>query len=175
MTEHQTLRAPARRQLGTPTDLSSDATRDVAAGLNRLLADTFALYLKTKNFHWHLSGAHFRDWHLMLDDHGAQLIAMTDPLAERVRKLGETTIRSISDITARQSLLDNTADYVDPMDMLAELLSDNRQLLSEMRRVHGICDDVADIASTSLIENWIDETETRSWFLYELGRGATLR
>ncbi|TMV67778.1 DNA starvation/stationary phase protection protein, partial [Thioclava sp. BHET1] len=161
MTEHQTLRTPARRQLGTPTDLSSDATRDVAASLNRLLADTFALYLKTKNFHWHLSGAHFRDWHLMLDDHGAQLIAMTDPLAERVRKLGETTIRSISDITARQSLLDNNADYVHQLDMLAELLSDNRQLLSEMRRVHGMCDAVADIASTSLIENWIDETETR--------------
>ncbi|CAN0587005.1 unnamed protein product, partial [Ectocarpus sp. 12 AP-2014] len=165
---------PARSQLGTPTDLSSDAMRDVAAGLNRLLADTFALYLKTRNFHWHLSGAHFRDWHLMLDDHGAQLIAMTDPLAERVRKLGESTIRSISDITARQSLLDNNADYVDPLDMLAELLSDNRQLLSEMRRVHGICDAVADIASTSLIENWIDETETRTWFLFETSRAAKL-
>lgn len=175
MTEHQTLRTAGQRQLGAPTDLGAEAARDIAAGMNRLLADTFALYLKTKNFHWHLSGAHFRDWHLMLDDHGAQLIAMTDPMAERVRKLGQTTIRSISDISRRQSLLDNNADYVDPQDMLAELQSDNRQLLAEMRRVHGICDAVSDIASTSLIETWIDETETRAWFLFETGRTGEMR
>ena len=174
MTEHQPLRTAAERKLGTPTDLAGDATRDIAAGLNRLLADTFALYLKTKNFHWHLSGPHFRDWHLLLDGHAAQLIAMTDPIAERVRKLGRTTIRSISDITNRQSLLDNTADYVDPQDMLAELLADNRQVLAELRRVHGICDAVSDVASTSLIETWIDETETRTWILFETSRGNNL-
>lgn len=165
----------ARDCATTPTDLSAEATRDLAAALNRLLADAFALYLKTKNFHWHMSGPNFRDYHLMLDDHSAQILAMTDPIAERVRKLGQTTIRSISDIGNRQSLLDNNADYVDPQDILAELHSDNRQLLSEMRRVHEMCDEYSDVASASLIETWIDETETRAWFLYETHRTPTIR
>ena len=175
MNEQQTIRSAAQRQLGTPTDLSVQATRDLAAELNRLLADVFALYIKTKNFHWHMSGPHFRDYHLMLDDQGSELLAMTDPIAERIRKLGETTIRSISDITNRKSLLDNNADYVDPQDMLAELQSDNRQLLSAMREVHELCDEHADVASASLIENWIDETENRAWFLFESRRTSTIR
>lgn len=175
MTLKEKTRTAAQRQLGLRSDLSPDATRDVAAGLNRLLADTFALYLKTKNFHWHLSGPRFRDYHLMLDDHAGQLIAMTDPLAERVRKLGQTTLRSVSDIANRQSILDNDADYVDPSDMMAELLADNRQFLAEQRRVHGLCDSAADVAGASLLENWIDEAENRVWFLFEIGRTATLR
>jgi starvation-inducible DNA-binding protein len=174
MTDMTKVRSAAQRQLGTPIDLSPEAARDIAAGLNRLLADSFALYLKSKNFHWHMSGAHFRDYHLMLDDQSGQILAMTDRLAERVRKVGQTTLRSVSDITKHQSLLDNNEAYVDPLDMLAELHSDNRQLLAEMRRVHGICDAYSDVASASLLENWIDETETRAWFLFEMHRGATI-
>lgn len=163
----QPKKTAAARHLATPTDLSPEATRDIAAGLNRILADAFALYLKIKNFHWHMSGPHFRDYHLMLDDHGDEVLAMTDPLAERVRKLGQTTLRSITGIMNTQTILDNDADYVDPQDMLAELHSDNLLILGEMRRVHDICDEAGDVASASLLENWIDEGEKRGWFLYE--------
>lgn len=167
MSDTHTLVTPAQRRLGTPTDLGADATRDISGGLKALLADVFALYLKTKNFHWHMSGPNFRDYHLLLDEQGDQIFAMTDPIAERARKLGGTTIRSISDISGHQRLLDNNADYVDPLDMLAELHGDNKQLVAEMRAVHALCDEYGDIASASLIEVWIDETERRAWFLYE--------
>ena len=164
--------AEARRAapLRTPTDLSSNATRDVSAALNALLADVFALYLKTKNFHWHMSGPHFRDYHLLLDDHGDQIFAMTDPLAERVRKIGGRTLHSIGHIARLQRLADNDADYVSPLDMLAELRDDNQRLVAEMRAAHGVCDDAGDVASASLLENWIDETERRTWFLFESTR-----
>ena len=135
-----------------------------------MLADTFALYLKTKNFHWHVSGPHFRDYHLMLDDQGDQLFAMTDNIAERVRKIGGTTLRSIGEIGRLQRILDNDAGYVTPDDMLAELRDDNKQLAASMREVHGLCDDHGDVATASLIENWIDEAEQRVWFLFEAGR-----
>jgi starvation-inducible DNA-binding protein len=135
-----------------------------------MLADTFALYLKTKNFHWHVSGPHFRDYHLMLDDQGDQLFGMTDNIAERVRKIGGTTLRSIGEIGRLQRILDNDAGYVTPDDMLAELRDDNKQLAASMREVHGLCDDHGDVATASLIENWIDEAEQRVWFLFEAGR-----
>jgi starvation-inducible DNA-binding protein len=151
----------------TPTDLGPAATRDVEAALNLLLADTFALYIKTKNFHWHMSGPHFRDYHLLLDEQGDQLFAMTDPLAERVRKLGGATLRSIGQIARMQRVLDNEAEYVTAQDMLAELRDDNKQLVAAMREAHGVCDENRDVASASLIEVWIDETERRTWFLYE--------
>jgi len=159
--------------LETPTDLSDNATRDVAAALNALLADTFALYVKTKNFHWHVSGPHFRDYHLMFDDMGAQIFAMTDDIAERVRKIGRTTLRSIGDIARQQRLLDNDAEYVTPQDMLAELRDDNQQLAASFRAAHVVCEEANDVATTSLIENWIDETERRVWFLYEASRRAS--
>lgn len=165
----------ADRFLGTPTDLGTDATRDISAGLAGLLADAFALYLKTKNFHWHMSGPNFRDYHLLLDDQSDQIFAMTDPIAERARKIGGTTIRSISDIAGRQRILDNNALFVDPQDMLAELHGDNKQLVAEMRRVHELCDSYADVATASLLEVWIDETERRSWFLYESCRVPAAR
>lgn len=156
--------------LATPTDLHPDATRDIAAAMNPILADVFALYLKTKNFHWHLSGPHFRDYHLMLDEHGEQLFAMTDAIAERVRKVGGQTLRSIGEISRLQRVLDNDADYVEPSDMLAELREDNKALAERLREAHGVCDDHRDIATASLIENWIDETERRTWFLFESSR-----
>jgi starvation-inducible DNA-binding protein len=164
--------ASARRAapLRTPTDLSSNATRDVAAALNLLLADVFALYLKTKNFHWHMSGPHFRDYHLLLDEHADQIFAMTDPIAERVRKIGASTLRSIGQIARQQRVLDNDADYVSPLDMLAELRDDNQHLVAAMREAHGVCDENEDVASASLIEVWIDETERRTWFLFEATR-----
>ena len=165
----------ADRFLGTPTDLGADATRDIAAGLAGLLADVFALYLKTKNFHWHMSGPNFRDYHLLLDEQSDQIFAMTDPIAERARKIGGRTIHSISDIAGRQRILDNNADYVDPQDMLAELHGDNKQLVAEMRRVHEMCDSYHDVATTSLLEVWIDETERRAWFLYETLRHPAAR
>jgi len=165
----------AERFLGTPSDLGADATRDISAELAGLLADVFALYLKTKNFHWHMSGPNFRDYHLLLDEQSDQIFAMTDPIAERARKIGGTTIRSISDIAGRQRLLDNNASYVDPQDMLAELHGDNKQLAAEMRRVHKLCDSYCDVATASLLEVWIDETERRSWFLYECGRAPAIR
>jgi starvation-inducible DNA-binding protein len=158
--------------LATPTDLGSDAVRDISGALNALLADMFALYLKTKNFHWHVSGPHFRDFHLLLDEQADQIFATTDPIAERVRKIGGTTIRSIGQIAAQKRLLDNDAGYVTPLDMLAELREDNKQLTAEMRRTHALCDDYKDVATASLIEVWIDEAERRTWFLFEATRRA---
>jgi starvation-inducible DNA-binding protein len=153
--------------LSTPTDLTAEATRDVGGAMNAVLADVFALYLKTKNFHWHLSGPHFRDYHLMFDEQGDQIFAMTDPIAERVRKIGGTTIRSIGQIAKLQRVLDNDADYVEPADMLAELCEDNKTLTARLREAHNVCDEHRDIATASLIEVWIDETERRTWFLFE--------
>ncbi len=166
------LTARRKRPLATPTDLAQIATRDISAALNQLLADVFALYLKTKNFHWHVSGPHFRDYHLMLDEHGDQLFAMTDPLAERVRKIGGTTLRSIGHIARTQRVLDNDADYVEPLDMLAELRDDNKALAAALREAHNVTDEHRDIASSSLLENWIDETERRTWFLFEASRSG---
>jgi len=156
--------------LHTPTDLGSNAVRDVAAALNLLLADVFALYIKTKNFHWHMSGPHFRDYHLLLDEQADQIFAMTDALAERVRKIGGTTLRSVGHIARLQRVLDNDAEYVAPLDMLAELRDDNKQMVAAMRAAHEVCDESGDVASTSLIEVWIDETERRTWFLFEASR-----
>ncbi|HET7064301.1 MAG TPA: DNA starvation/stationary phase protection protein [Rudaea sp.] len=156
--------------LVTPTDLKGRATRDISAGMNAILADVFALYLKTKNFHWHMSGPHFRDYHLLLDEHADQLYAMTDPIAERIRKVGGSTLRSIGHIARLQRVKDNDADYVDPLDMLAELREDNQELATRLREVHGVVDEHRDIATASLIEVWIDETERRTWFLFESSR-----
>lgn len=156
-----------KADIKTPTDLGSRGRSDIAAASNAMLADVFALYLKTKNFHWHMSGAHFRDYHLLLDDQGDELLAMTDALAERVRKLGGATLRSIGDISRKQRLADNDADFVHPHEMLAELREDNRVLLAYMRTLHTLCDEHSDVATASLLENWIDETEKRIWFLFE--------
>jgi starvation-inducible DNA-binding protein len=156
--------------LATPTDLASNAVKDVSGALNILLADVFALYLKTKNFHWHVSGPHFRDYHLLLDEQSDQIFAMTDPLAERVRKIGGTTLRSTGHVARLQRVLDNDADYVTPLDMLAELRDDNKQMAAHMREAHGLCDEHGDVASASLLEVWIDETERRTWFLFEASR-----
>lgn len=156
--------------LFTPTDLSRAATKDVSAALNLLLADVFALYIKTKNFHWHMSGPHFRDYHLLLDEHAAQLFAMTDALAERVRKIGGLTIRSIGHIARLQRIPDNDADFVEPSDMLSELREDNQALASRLREAHNVCDEHRDLATASMIEVWIDETERRTWFLFESTR-----
>ena len=158
--------------LGTPTDLSADAVRDISGALNALLADMFALYVKTKNFHWHVSGPHFRDYHLLLDEQADQIFATTDPIAERVRKIGGTTLRSIGQIAAQKRLLDNDAPYVTPLDMLAELRDDNKQLVNEMRRTHGVCEEHEDVATASLLEVWIDEAERRTWFLFEASRSG---
>src|SRR3984893_15167207 len=157
--------------LETRTDLTASATKDITAAMNAILADVFALYLKTKNFHWHMSGPHFRDYHLLLDEHADQLFAMTDPIAERVRKIGGLTLRSIGQISRTQRVLDNDADYVEPLDMLAELADDNRTMAAGLREAHNVCDEHRDIATASLIEVWIDETERRTWFLSEIRRG----
>ncbi|WP_235559212.1 MULTISPECIES: Dps family protein [Brevundimonas] len=156
--------------LKTPTSLSEEATQSISAALTGLLADTFALYIKTKNFHWHVSGPHFRDYHLMLDEQSAEILAMTDPMAERARKIGGTTLRSIGQIAKESRIGDNDADYVDPLDMLAELRDDNGELIGRMREVHDLCDEHNDVATASLLENWIDESEKRVWFLFESGR-----
>lgn len=156
--------------LATPTDLKAAATRDIAGAMNALLADVFALYMKTKNFHWHMSGPHFRDYHLLLDEQATEIYAMTDPIAERIRKMGGATLRSIGHIARLQRVLDNDAEYVDPLDMLAELREDNKDLASRFREAHNVCDEHRDIATASLIEVWIDETERRTWFLFEAGR-----
>ena len=171
MTAEKTL-ILATETLGTPTDLGADAVRDISAALNALLADMFALYVKTKNFHWHVSGPHFRDFHLLLDEQADQIFATTDPIAERVRKIGGTTLRSIRQISQRQRLFDNHADFVTPRDMLAELRDDNKQLAGEMRRTHALCDEHGDVATASLLEVWIDEAERRTWFLFETTRTA---
>ena len=156
--------------LQTPSGLGSNATFDIAAACTTLLADVFALYLKTKNFHWHVSGPHFRDYHLMLDEQAEQIFAMTDELAERVRKIGGTTLRSIGHVARLQRIQDNDASYVTPLDMVSELRQDNEQLAASLRAAHGLCDEHGDVASASLIESWIDETERRVWFLYEASR-----
>ncbi len=158
--------------LQTPTDLGSNAVRDIAGALSILLADMFALYLKTKNFHWHMSGPHFRDYHLMLDEHSDQIFATTDAIAERARKIGGTTLRSIGHIGRLQRIEDNDADFVTPLDMLAELRDDNKQLTANLRETHDLCDEHGDVATTSLIEVWIDEAERRTWFLFEASRGV---
>ena len=158
--------------LDTPSDLSEAAVRELSAKLNEVLADAFALYLKTKNFHWHVSGPHFRDYHLLLDEQGEQIFATTDAIAERVRKIGGTTLRSIGHIARLQRVADNDADFVTPMDMLAELRDDNGQLVTRMRETHDLCDEHGDVATASLIEVWIDEAERRTWFLFEASRGG---
>jgi starvation-inducible DNA-binding protein len=159
-----------RAALATPSILGPEAVRNITGALNALLADVFALYLKTKNFHWHVSGPHFRDYHLLFDEQAGQIFAMTDAIAERVRKIGGTTVRSIGHIARLQRLGDNDADYVDPRDMLAGLREDNLALLAGMREVHNLCSEENDVATTSLLENWIDETERRIWFLFETAR-----
>jgi starvation-inducible DNA-binding protein len=166
--------ASSRRSaaLQTPTDLGANATKDITAALNSMLADVFALYLKTKNFHWHMSGPHFRDYHLLLDEHADQIYAISDPIAERVRKLGGKTLHSIGEIKRLQRIKDNDADYVTPLDMLAELREDNKQLVTDLRQAHNVCEEHNDVATTSLIEVWIDEAERRIWFLYEAGRAG---
>ena len=156
----------------TPTDLGAAASHDVAAALNAVLADVFALYVKTKNFHWHMSGPHFRDYHLLLDEQADQLLAMTDPIAERVRKIGGLTLHSIGHIARIQRLLDNDAEYVEPSDMLAELRDDNKTLAASLREVHDLCNRHRDVAGASLIEVWIDEAERRTWFLFESARAG---
>ena len=166
--------ATSRRsaKLHTPTSLGAKATADIAGALNALVADFFALYLKTKNFHWHVSGPHFRDYHLLLDEHAAQIYATTDPIAERVRKLGGNTLRSIGHIARLQRVSDNDADYVTPLDMLAELREDNSRLADRMRETHNVCDEHGDVATASLLEVWIDEAERRTWFLFEATRAG---
>jgi len=166
--------ARTRREarLRTPTELGENALKDLEGALNALLADTFALYVKTKNFHWHMSGPHFRDYHLLLDEQADQIFAITDPIAERVRKLGGITLHSIGQIGRLQRIKDNDADYVTPLDMLAELREDNRDLARSMREVHALCDEDGDVATASLLEVWIDETERRAWFLYEATRAG---
>jgi starvation-inducible DNA-binding protein len=162
----------ARRQAGlaTPSGLGHDAIRNISGSLNALLADVFGLYMKTKNFHWHLRGPHFRDYHLMLDEQAGQLFSMTDDIAERVRKIGSNTLRSIGHIAGLQRISDNDADYVDAPDMIAELREDNQALLASLREAHELCDEARDVATASLLEVWIDEAERRVWFLFETGR-----
>ena len=164
------VKARQAAPLKTPNALGAAATRDISGALNQLLADVFALYLKTKNFHWHVSGPHFRDYHLLLDEQADQIYATADPIAERVRKLGGGTLRSIGHIARLQRVLDNDADYVSPLDMLAELREDNLQLTVHMRALHGVCDEHGDVATASLLEVWIDEAERRVWFLFEASR-----
>jgi starvation-inducible DNA-binding protein len=165
----ETVQKPAAA-LDTPTDLSPTAVKEVSAAFNGLLADAFALYLKTKNFHWHVSGPHFRDYHLLLDEQGEQIFATTDDLAERVRKIGGTTLRSIGDIAKHQSIQDNDASFVSPNDMLRELMADNKAMAAAMRKAHEVADKHGDVASASILENFIDDTERRTWFLFEANR-----
>ncbi len=164
------LSSRQKAPLATPSDIDPKSVQEITGALNALLADTFALYLKTKNFHWHMSGPHFRDYHLLLDDHGDQIFAMTDDIAERVRKIGGTTIRSIGHIARLQRIADNDAEYVTAPDMLSELHEDEKALTLSMRAVHTLCDDAGDVATASLLENWIDQSQRRSWFLFEATR-----
>jgi starvation-inducible DNA-binding protein len=170
MKNPETTKKLRKAALNTRTGMGADATRDITGALNALLADTFALYLKTKNFHWHMSGPRFRDLHLLLDEQGEQLFATTDDMAERVRKIGGTTVRSIGHIARLQRISDNDADFVTPQDMLAELRDDNLRLVGFLRETHGVCDEYSDVATASVIENWIDEGERRVWFLFETAR-----
>ena len=166
------LMARRKEPLSTPSDLDAAAVRDITGALNALVADVFGLYLKTKNFHWHMSGPHFRDYHRLLDDNGDQIFGMTDDLAERVRKIGGTTIRSIGHISRLQRISDNDAEYVTPADMLQELLQDEKALVLRMRAVHTLCDDSGDVATASLLENCIDQSQRRAWFLFEITRNS---
>jgi starvation-inducible DNA-binding protein len=159
-----------KTSLTTPTALSKTAVHDISEALKLLLSDAFALYLKTKNFHWHMSGPHFRDYHLLLDDQSDQIFSMTDAIAERARKIGGTTVHSIGQIARLQRIADNDAEYVEPLDMIAELRDDNAILTQNMRETHSLCDEAGDVATASLLENWIDESEKRIWFLFECGR-----
>jgi starvation-inducible DNA-binding protein len=170
MPNRNELAAKQKAPLATPTDIDRQSVKDISGALNALLADVFALYLKTKNFHWHMSGPHFRDYHLLLDEHADQIFAMTDEIAERVRKIGGVTIRSIGHIARLQRIADNDADYVEPADMLSELKEDEKALDLRMRAVHSLCDDADDVATASLLENWIDQTQRRAWFLFETTR-----
>jgi len=174
VTENTKQKNEERRKapLKTPTDLPEAASREIASVMNAILADTFALYLKTKNFHWHVSGSHFRDYHLMFDEQADQLFAMTDPIAERIRKLGGMTLRSIGHVSRLQRVIDNDADYVDPVDMLTELCEDSKQFTEQLRDAHSLCDKHRDIATVSLIDDWIDESEKRTWFLFESSRNS---
>ena len=173
-TTHQTTHRSAAVKEASKTDsrdgFTPEQVKTLSSALNPLLADFFALYLKTKNFHWHMSGPHFRDYHLLLDDQADQIFKVTDDIAERVRKIGGETIRSIGHIARMQRISDNDADFVDPLDMLAELREDNKTLVARMREAHNVTDEHRDIASSSLLENWIDETERRTWFLFESSR-----
>ena len=168
--DKQNAKASRVAPLATPTDLSTNAVRDISGALNALLADQFALYFKTKNFHWHMSGPHFRDYHLLLDEQADQIFATTDAIAERVRKIGGMTLRSVGHIGRLQRILDNDAEFVTADDMLAELRDDNKQLAARLRETHGLCDEHGDVATASLLEVWIDEAERRTWFLFEAGR-----
>jgi starvation-inducible DNA-binding protein len=168
--KRQLLTNRREARLQTPSDLTPAATKEVSGMMNAILADVFALYLKTKNFHWHMSGPHFRDYHLLLDEQADQLYAMTDPIAERVRKLGGLTLRSIGQIARLQRVEDNDAEFVEPSDMLAELREDNKTLAASLREAHNVCEEHRDLATASLIEVWIDETERRTWFLFEADR-----
>ncbi|MDB5925693.1 MAG: starvation/stationary phase protection protein [Betaproteobacteria bacterium] len=170
--KRQDLKHRQQTPLLTPTDLKAAATKDIAAAMNAVVADVFALYLKTKNFHWHMSGPHFRDYHLLLDEQADQIFAMADPIAERIRKVGGATLRSIGHIARLQRVVDNDSEYVEPLDMLAELREDNKTLAARLRQAHNVCDEHHDIATASLIEVWIDETERRTWFLFEASRNG---
>jgi len=170
MAEKNEAKDRRKSPLVTPSDLGQESVKNISGALNALLADVYALYFKTKNFHWHISGPHFRDYHLLLDEHGDQIFTIGDDIAERVRKIGGTTIRSIGHISRLQRSKDNDADYVDPMDMLSELREDNKALIARMREAHDLCDEAGDVATTSLLEVWIDEAERRVWFLFEATR-----
>ena len=171
VTNNREVKLRQEEPLLTPTDLKSAATKDIAGAMNAILADVFALYLKTKNFHWHMSGPHFRDYHLLLDEQADQIFAMTDPIAERIRKIGGTAVRSIGHIARTQRVLDNDAAYVEPSDMLAELQEDSKTLAARLREAHGVCEERGDVATASLLENWIDQAQRRIWFLFEATRG----
>ncbi|NID15591.1 Dps family protein [Luteibacter yeojuensis] len=170
MKNPQATRNLRKAALKTPNGLGADATRDISGALGILLADTFALYLKTKNFHWHMSGQHFRDLHLLLDEQATEIFAITDDIAERARKIGGTTLRSIGHVARQQRLSDNDAEFVTPQDMIAELRDDNERFVGFLRETHGVCDEYGDVATASLIENWIDQAERRVWFLFETAR-----
>ena len=170
MTSRSELHARRQEPLATPSDISAERVKQIAGALNALLADVFAVYLKTKNFHWHMSGPHFRDYHLLLDGHGDQLFSITDEIAERVRKIGGITVRSIGHIARLQRVADNDAEFVTPSDMMSELLDDEKALVLAMRSVHALCDDAGDVATASALETWIDQAQRRAWFLFETTR-----
>jgi starvation-inducible DNA-binding protein len=170
MADKAELKERRKAPMSTPSDIRPESVKNITGAMNALLADVYALYFKTKNFHWHMSGPHFRDYHLLLDEHGDQIFAMGDPIAERVRKIGGTTIHSVGHISRLQRLSDNDADFVDPQDMLSELREDNQALVISMLAAHDMCDDANDVATTSLLEVWIDEAQRRIWFLFEATR-----